>query len=358
MVKSSLYMTWAKHHASARFNLANSGMIGCDFSDLPVSLDDVSLNGFNHEGYLPLKQAIVEKYGVTPDQVVTAQGTSMANFLAMATAIDRGDEVLIEQPAYDPLLGALNYLGAEIRRFHRKMENEYQIDIDEIERLITSKTRLIVITSPHNPSGFPVERSTIEAYRELAATVGAKVLVDEVYRDILFETAEACCFHLGPQFLTTSSLTKSYGLSGLRCGWILCDPDFAERARRLNDLFGAVGSVPSDTLSVAAFRNLHLLESRTRSIIDPNIALVREFLNNHRNYLDCIMAPRTMIAFPRLKNMAGSDILHDLLRKDDTSIVPGRFFESPQHFRLGFAVRTEDVLKGLNHLSTVLHQLG
>lgn len=358
MVKNSVYMTWAKHHAAARFNLANSGIAGCDLGDLPLTLDDVSLNGPNQEGFAPLKWAIAEKYGVSPDQVVPSQGTSMANFLAMATAIDRGDEVLIEQPTYDPLLAALHYLGAEVRRFHRRLENEYRIDVDELERLITPRTRLIVITSPHNPSGVSVERAAMKRIGELAASVGARVLVDEVYRDILFEDAGPVCFHLGPQFMTTGSLTKSYGLSGLRCGWILCDPDFAERARRLNDLFGAVGSVPSDTLSVAAFRNLHLLESRARSIIDPNIALVREFLNSHRHYLDFVMPARTMIVFPRLKMVADSEILHEHLRKQDTSIVPGRFFEAPQHFRLGFAVRTEEVLKGLDHLSSVLRRLG
>src|SRR5215475_9087096 len=112
-MKNSVYMTWAKYHAGARYNLANSGILGCDLNDLPVTMDDVALNGPNHEGYAPLKEAIAAKYGVTAEQVMTAQGTSMANFLAMATVIEPGDEVLIEQPAYDPLLSALNYLGAE-----------------------------------------------------------------------------------------------------------------------------------------------------------------------------------------------------------------------------------------------------
>jgi len=353
-MKNSVYITWAKYHASARYNLANSGILGCDLSDLsatPITVDDVTLNGPNHEGYAPLKEAIAAKYDVTADQVMPAQGTSMANFLAMATAIERGDEVLLEQPAYDPLLGALKYLGAEIKRFARSFENGYRIDVDELKRLVTPRTKLIVVTSPHNPSGVMVDQATLKPIGELARDVGARVLVDEVYRDILFEDAPPVAASLGPQFITTSSLTKSYGLNGLRCGWILCEPELAERMRRLNDLFGAVGSMPSDALSVVAFRNLPLLEARTRSMIEPNMELIRRFLREHEDTLDCVVPPRSMIVFPRLKKSSDSQQLHDSLRQFNTSIVPGKFFEAPQHFRLGFAVKTEDVAAGLRNLS-------
>lgn len=353
-MKNSIYMTWAKYHASARYNLANSGLLGCDLSDLPIALDDITLNGPNHEGYAPLKEAIAAKYGVTPPQVVTAQGTSMANYLAMATVLERGDEVLIEQPTYDPLLAVLKYLGTEIKRYARSFENGYRIDVDELKRSITPLTRLIVVTSPHNPSGVVVDQATLKQIGELAADVGAHVLVDEVYRDILFEEAPPVAALLGPQFITTSSLTKSYGLNGLRCGWILCDQELAERMRRLNDLFGAVGSMPSDTLSVAAFRNLGLLEARTRAMIEPNMKLVHQFLREHEEALDCVVPPRSMIVFPRLKERDDSEPMHDLLRQFDTSIVPGKFFEAPRHFRLGFAVKTEDVAVGLQNLSKAL----
>ncbi len=357
MIKQSTYMTWAKYHAAARYNLANSGILGCELSDLPIALDDLALNGPNHEGYEPLKEAIAAKYGVTSDHVVTSQGTSMANFLAMATVVERGDQVLIEQPTYDPLLSALGYLGTEIRRFGRRFEDGFRVDPDEIRRLMTKRTRLIVITSPHNPSGVTVDQSALRQIGELAAEAGARVLVDEVYRDILFEEARPCAVHLGPQFMTTSSLTKSYGLSGLRCGWILSEPELAESMRRLNDLFGAVGSMPSDKLAVAAFKNLHLLETRTRSILEPNIDLVHRFLAGHGDWLDCVVPSRSMIVFPKLRKHADSGPLHDQLRQFETSIVPGRYFEAPGHFRLGYAVRTEEVEIGLRNLDRALRMI-
>ena len=357
-MKNSVYMAWAKYHAGAKYNLANSGILGCDLNDLTVTLEDVAVNGPNHEGYAPLKEAIATKYAVKPENVVPAQGTSMANFLAMATVVERGDEVLIEQPTYEPMLAALRYLGAEVKRFSRSFENGYQIDLDELRHLVSPRTRLIVITSPHNPSGVAINNSKMKQVGELAKSAGAFVLVDEVYRDILFEDAEPCVATLGDQFLTTSSLTKSYGLSGLRCGWILCAPELAERMRRLNDLFGAVGSVPSDTLSVAAFRQLDRLEARTRTMIEANSKMVHRFLREHEDLLEYVVPPRSMIVFPRLKHHADAQQLHDQLRQLETSIVPGKFFESPQHFRLGFAVKPEDVEIGLQHLSKVLRQLG
>jgi aspartate/methionine/tyrosine aminotransferase len=353
-LKSSVYIAWAKDHAAARYNLANSGLLGCDFNDLAIALDDIALNGPNGEGFGPLKELIASTYGTTADHVVTAQGTSMANFLAMATVIERGDEVLIEQPAYEPMLSAAAYLGAEVKRFHRKHANGYQIDVDELKGLLTPRTRLVVLTSPHNPSGVVVEPAILEQIAEATAAVEAFVLLDEVYRDILFEDAPPSAMHLGPHFIATSSLTKSYGLSGLRCGWILCQPELAEKMRRMNDLFGVVGSMPSDGLAAAAFRQLETLRTRARSLIEPNTALVHQFLKDHEDHLECVVPPRSMVVFPRLKSGADSQSLHDLLRQSETSIVPGRFFEEPNHFRLGFAVRTEDVEIGLTNLSNAL----
>lgn len=353
-MKTSIYMTWAKHHAGARYNLANSGMLGCDLSDLTLTMDDVAVNGPNHEGFAPLKEAIARHYDMAPENVVPAQGTSMANFLAMATTLEPGDEVLIEQPTYEPLLAAASYLGAEIRRFSRRFENGWRIDPDEVIAGITPRTRMIVITSPHNPSGVVVEPGTMR--RIIDAAGGAMVLVDEVYRDILYEDATPVNALLGDNVLTTGSLTKSYGLSGLRCGWLLCNPEFAERARRMNDLFGAVGSVPSDTLSVSAFRQIDRLLARGRALLEPNMKLVRDFLNAHDEFLECVIPARSMIVFPRLRSGRDSDALHDHLRRYETSIVPGRFFESPRHFRLGYVVRTEDVETGLANLSRALKE--
>ena len=356
-MKQSDYITWAKHFAAAKYNLANSGILGCEANDLTITLNDVLLNGPNQEGFAPLKAAIAQRYGVHADGVVIAQGTSMANFLAMATLLERGDEVLIEHPAYDPFLAVASYLGADIKRFTRRFENGFQLDLDELKNLISAHTKLIVLSNPHNPSGVSINAEMLAQVGDLATAVGAFVLVDEVYRDILFEDAEPVATHLDDHFITTSSLTKAYGLSGLRCGWTLCAPELAARMQRLNDLFGAVGSMPSDSLALVAFRQLDLLLERTRAIIEPNQYLIRNFLEAHEEFLEYVLPKHSMIVFPRLKNFDDSQALHDVLRRHETSIVPGKFFGAARHFRLGFAVNPADVETGLGFLSQVLYQL-
>ncbi len=356
MTKGSVYMRWAKDHAAARYNLANSGLLGCSTADLALEPGDVQVNGANRDGYAPLLEAIAAQYGVDPEQVVTAPGASGANFLAFASLVEAGDEVLVEQPTYEPILAALSFLGARVRRFGRRFEEGYRLDLDEIRSLLTDRVRLVVLANPHNPSGVLLPPEEIAEVGRLAERVGACVLVDEVYRDVWFEEAPPSHFHLGPRFLATSSLTKSYGLSGLRCGWILCAPDLARRLRRTKDLMEAVDSVPSETLAAAAFRQLPRLTERSRGLMEPNLAQIRAFLAEHEEWLDYVLPRRAMKVFPRLKKEEDSEPLHDWLRSRETSIVPGRFFDSPRHFRLGFAVEPEDVAQGLRHLSEGLRR--
>jgi aspartate/methionine/tyrosine aminotransferase len=356
-MKGSQYMRWAKEHAAARYNLANSGLLACDKEDLGLERGDLIVNGPNADGYPPLLSAIGKLYGVAADQVVLAQGASGANFLAFAAAIEPGDEVLVEQPTYEPILAALRFLGAKIQRFGRRFSHGWRVDLDQIAGALNDRVRLVVLTSPHNPSGVLIDPDEIAELGRLAAERGAWVLVDEVYRDVWFNEAPPSHVHLGPNFLAVSSLTKSYGLSGLRCGWILCPTsEVADEIRRVQDFMGAVGPMPCESLACAALRSLPRLAARSRSILDPNIKLVHSFLAAHSDYLDCVVPRRSMTVFPRLRREADSRPLHDWLRLHDTSIVPGKFFDEPRHFRLGFAVRSADVEKGLEILSEGLRR--
>ncbi len=360
-MKGSVYMRWAKEHAAARYNLANSGILGCQTADLELGPDDILVNGANRDGHPPVLEAIGALYGVAPEQVVPAAGTSGANVLAFLTLLEPGDEVVVEQPTYEPLLAALDLVGAKVRRFPRRFEDGYRLDLDGLRTSLTAgsgRVKLVVITNPHNPSGVAAPPEEMAAAAEIASAAGAWMLVDEVYRDILFEDAPPSHVHLGPHVLATSSLTKSYGLSGLRCGWVLAAPELAGRLLRVRDAMQAVDAIPAEALAAAAFRQLPRLAQRTRSILEPNDRLIRDFLRNHEEHLDCVIPPRSMMVFPRLRRLRkeeeDSQPLHDRLRLLETSIVPGRFFESPRHFRLGFAVRPEDVEAGLRNLSLAL----
>ncbi len=147
----------------------------------------------------------------------------------MAALINPGDEILFESPAYDPLLALAHYLGANVKRFQRRFEDGFAVSAAEIERNVSPRTRLIVITNFHNPSGVLTDEQTLREVGELARGVTARVLVDEVYLEMLFAEPPQTAFHLGNQFVVTGSLTKAFGLSGLRCGWILAEPELAQR---------------------------------------------------------------------------------------------------------------------------------
>jgi aspartate/methionine/tyrosine aminotransferase len=350
----SPYLEWAKLYSVAKFNLATSGMASLPLSELGVTIDQLEINGPSIYGYEPLLQAIARRYRVPQECVVSAVGTSLANYLALAATTEPGDEILVEQPTYEVILSAAQYLGLEIRRFPRRPENNFAIDPDDVARNVTSRTRLIAICNFHNPSGALVPDATLRIVGELAKNVGAYVLVDEVYREMLFESAPASAFHIDPQrFIVTNSLTKGYGLSGLRCGWVLAPPDLAQRMFRINDLHGATFAHPAELLSVIAFEKLPQIARRMQAMLEVNRRLLHDFLIQ-RDDLDYFWPDYGTIVFPRLRN-GNVESLCAMLRRDfETTIVPGSFFESPDRFRLGVGMASESVRESLQQLGVGL----
>src|SRR6266403_2171031 len=166
--KHSDYMHWSKTQSHARFNLATSGVAPFPLRELPIDLKELEINGDDSYGYAPLQQAIAAHHGVAPDCVVESAGTSMANHLAMAAIIEPGDEVLIEHPAYGPILDIAQYLQANVKRVRRAAENGWTIDPAEVRRCITPKTRLVVMTNLHNPTSVLTPGSVLREVGDIA----------------------------------------------------------------------------------------------------------------------------------------------------------------------------------------------
>ena len=186
-VLSSEYMEWAKTRAQARFNLASSGILPYPTRELDVTLEDIELTGPSFYGYEPLQRALAAKCGVSVDSVVAAVGTSLANHLAMAALVGPGDEIVMERPTYEPLLALARYLGAEVKQFERRSEAAFPIVSEDVSRRVTARTRLIVISNLHNPSGALTGERTLAELGEVARAVGARILVDEVYLEMVWE---------------------------------------------------------------------------------------------------------------------------------------------------------------------------
>jgi len=350
--KHSDYMQWAKTQSKARFNLATSGVAAFPLRELGCSIDQLEINGDSTYGYAPLQLVIAKKEGVDPDCVVAAAGTSMANHLAMAALIEPGDEVLIEHPTYELLVSTAWYFDADVKRFARLEADGYALDIAEIQRAISPKTKLIVVTNLHNPSSVLAPESALREVGDIARSVGARVLVDEVYLDAVYENTPRSAVHLGPEFIVTNSLTKVYGLSGLRCGWILAQPELARAMWRLNDLFGSIPAHPAELLSVIAFQNLDEIRSRSRAIVEADRALLaRALAVGGTPAFSIVPAEHGTTAFPRLKKGNVDEFLLRLRNEYETTAVPGRFFGMPDHFRIGMGVNTEMFAEGLRRVS-------
>src|SRR5438093_13548392 len=351
--KHSEYMHWSKTQSRARFNLATSGVAAFPLRELPVDLMKLEINGDNNYGYPPLQAVIAEHHGVDPECVVESAGTSMANHLAMAAIIEPGDEVLIEQPAYGPILDVAHYLEAKVKRFPRTEENGWAVVPGEIRRCVTPNTRLIVITNLHNPTSVLTPDSVLREVGDIARSIGALVLVDEVYLDAVYEGTPRTSFHLGPAFVVTRSLTKVSGVRGLRCGWILARSDLARKMQRLNDLYAATAVYPGELLSVAAFKNLNLLRERGRRVLQADRKLLRDFLAR-QSAVSAVWTDWGTTSFVKLRDGNGDIFLERLRAEFDTSAVPGRFFEMPDHFRIGMGVNTEMFAEGLNRIGHAL----
>jgi aspartate/methionine/tyrosine aminotransferase len=351
---SSAYMEWVKTQTGVRFNLANSGVKNFPFSGLQVDVNALTLSGPGAYGYAPLKKAIAAKCEVPEECVVTAQGTSMANYLAMAAILESGDNVLMEYPSYPLLWEAAQQLGANVIFFERRAEDNFALDSARIEKLLTPKTRMIVITNLHNPGCALTPTQTLREIGRLAREAKARVLVDEVYLDVLFEDAPPSSFQLGPEFVVTNSLTKVYGLSGLRCGWILAGPELARRMYRLNDLFGVNNPYLTDQISCLAFEHLDRIAQWSRELLDRNRALANQFLGSAPG-LSCDPLKAGTVLFPRIEFPV--DEFCNLLRERyETAITPGKFFGAPEHIRIGIGGEPGILAEGLNRIRRALNE--
>ncbi|MBL9139027.1 MAG: aminotransferase class I/II-fold pyridoxal phosphate-dependent enzyme [Verrucomicrobiales bacterium] len=352
----SEYMHWAKTRQAARFNLANSGLSAVTRSELGVTAEDFELSGPSFYGWSPLLEALAQHLRVDQARICHAEGTSMANHLAMAVCLHPGDEVLIESPTYELLVDTAHYLRAKVRRFPRPRALAFQPDLAALREALTSRTRLIVLTNLHNPSSARIPDATLREIADMARSVGAHVLIDEVYLDAVFDPAATTAHIMDDVILTTSSLTKVYGLSGLRCGWCLAAPDLVEKMWRLNDLFGVIPSHAAERLSLLALQRLPALRDRARQRLETHRDLWNAFLAQRHDMDDNPMLYGT-VAFPRLRK-GSVNRLCDLLRsRFETTVAPGSFFGLPDSFRVGLGLPTPEFTEGLHRLGQALDLL-
>jgi len=350
------YVAWMKRAPEVTYNLMGSNLLHCSVEEIPGARERLALDGFHEEGYPPLLADIAGHYGVDMEQVSLATGASGANFLVCGAVLETGDEVLVERPAYDPLLAVPRFLGARIHRFDRVFEEGFQLNPERVKAALTPETRLIILSNLHNPTGALSSPESLREVGRMAESVGARVLVDEVYLESVHGMDLAPAATLSPVFISTSSLTKAYGLSGLRAGWSISSPEIAEAVKRVRDVVDGNGAFPAELLAHLAFQTLPALRERARGILEPNMERLRGFMEG-RGELDWVPPAGGSVAFPRLRGTDDTwEFARRLREEQDTGVVPGRFFEAPAHFRIALGGAGEILEAGLSRLGRFLDE--
>jgi aspartate/methionine/tyrosine aminotransferase len=349
------YLEWAKTHPKSEVELTRSSVEDFPLDELGIDPRDFELNVARGYGYKPLLECLAEIYHIGPDRVTAALGASQGLFLVCAALLQPGDEVLVEDPAYEPLRAVPAALGARVTRIRRRFEDGYRIRLDDFRAALTSRTRLVVITNLHNPSGAALDSGEIARLAEAAASAGADLLVDEIYLDFAgVRPGAETAARLGGNVIVISSLTKVYGMGGLRCGWVLARPELIRRVDRTADYIHGEGVHLAEQISLLALERMGVVRERFRERLKLNLDLVDGFVAETPG-LTWVKPAGGVVGFPRLEAGIGGDRLaEELYRNYATGVVPGRFFERPSHFRIGFGVESRILQQGLRRIGQAL----
>jgi aspartate/methionine/tyrosine aminotransferase len=301
--------------------------------------------------------AIAKRYGVTGAHVLPTTGATTGLSLIYRSYIRPGDRVLVETPGFDVFRDIGESLGAHVDTFSRTGA-DYDVDEFEIARKIQPRTRLIVLSDLHNPSGVLLAGETIARIARMANDRGVKLVVDEVYGDYApAHLRPSTAAHLSPNIIAVSSLTKIYGLSTLRCGWIIAQEPLLNPIRHLSDRLEFGISKLAHAVAALVLENRARFDHYSEAILaEARPILERYFVRwQAAGLVDGRLPDHGCILFPRLNGIADTINFSEwVANKCGVIVAPGEFFGAAGHIRIGFA-HAPDILEfGLSRLSEAL----
>jgi aspartate/methionine/tyrosine aminotransferase len=360
MFAPTRYLQWARRfYGKVRFDLATSGVATVRLAELGVPdaarLDDAT-------GFARLREAIAAYNGVPPDETIAALGTTQALWLAYASMTSPGDEVLVEDPAYEPLIRIAEGVGARVTRFSRDPLTNFALDPERIARAMTSRTRVVAITNLHNPSGCRASDELLRAAADVAETGGAHLLVDEVYAplDALVNDRgvfEGSARRLAPSVVAVSSLTKCYGLGAERIGWLLGPTEVLARAE--DAMMACCGQLPLAHAHVAlhAFGQIGYLAGRARAGLAEKRLRVAAWVDSQKLAWS---APAeglfALVTIPGAGDLTPT--LERAARDLEVLVAAGAFFGVPNGFRVAWSAPPDVLDSGLARLAEALTTRG
>jgi aspartate/methionine/tyrosine aminotransferase len=338
------------------FNLAASTGPSWTVNDILALADDETRYRFrNHSlvygrpaGADSLREAIAEMQGVPVEAVQVVTGASEALVALMWLAAEPGANVIIPMPGFATFSALPESLGLEIRYYHVRRENGFRIDPDEIKRLADSKTKVILVNSPHNPTGATIADDEMEALHDFAATQGIRLVCDEVYHPIYHGRPTRSAARL-PHATVIADMSKAFSIAGVRTGWMI-EQDAKRRQQywTARAYFSICNTTTGEILSEIAIRKRDVVLGKTQEAAARNLKLLERFMEEHGDVLGWIPPQGGMTAFPWLVSGEDTRTFCQAATEHGILLAPGDCFDTPAHFRLGFAAAGWEFSKALD----------
>lgn len=334
-----------------RYNLSESSIRDRKLSDVGASLPDLTLFYGEHRGEVRLRELVAsqDKDLEAADVLVTA-GAAGALFIIATTLLGPGDHLVVIRPNYATNIETPKAIGCEITYIDLAFENAFALDTQLIAAAMRPNTCLVSITCPHNPTGTLITREQLDQLIELVEALGCRLLVDETYRDLAYGRQLPIAASLSPSVISVCSLSKAYGIPGIRVGWIITrDPTLAERFLAAKEQIGICGSVVDEWLAMATLERRGAFLAELAPVMVSRRAIVRDWINQDP-LIEWVEPQGGVVCFPRLKvsnNFNFDSFYARLLDRHGAYVGPGHWFEMPKSFfRIGFLWPLEDELRG------------
>ena len=346
----------------ATYNLASNNIKGVTVEEYEAltqySFPDNFDFGANAQyGADELKSVLCQMYKCTPENIVTTTGASEANFLVFASRLHQGDEFIVEQPGYPPMWLTPEMFGARRIHWPRKFENKFSVDIEALHNLITEKTKLIILTNLHNPSGVLTDQKGIKAIVEIAEDHDVYVLVDEIYLDGSF-IRQLSSFGL-PNVIVTSSATKIYGLGGFHSGWIIAPLGVATHCQRMKAHSTGAASYTSEIMTARILSTAHAqLLNRFQKTAKTNFEYLKKWMDHQTEFFEWVEPDGGIVCFPRYSmKISSADLCTYLFDAQKILLNPGVYFGQEGCIRLSFGCDLDVLQRALDALENGLQKL-
>ncbi len=351
------YLEWARRFmGTVRFDLARSNVKSVTREELALAIDHVGIDVADEQGAVELRSHLGARYKIDPHRIHITNGATSAIAFACAAIIQSGDEVLVESPNYEPLYRNPVELGGTVKMLERLFEKGWQADLEELERKISRHTRAVLLTNTHNPTGIATSPEKMLTIGQIARDHGAHVIVSETYQDNLFKGAPVSCVGQGENFVAIGSLSKVYGLGGLRIGWLVADEAVINKVRQISDYLAGGVSTPSQTIALHALRQSDKLLDRCRRIVQSNVKVLGDWIKR-RPDLAWVEPDAGTVAFVKLPPHMDAMKLASLCRERySTLVVPGDFFWIKGFVRIALGIDEEILRSGLKNLAAAIDE--